>query len=382
MLVDTDAIRTLRRRPVRSQAADLSAAATALQASAPHGSTAAFGPVGAGFLAALDDAAATAAQAIDGAERRSCRRASGLGRGGRRVRRRRPARQPPAVDDAERPGHRARGTDSRGRRSGRPGMVGRGGSDRRADRSARPAGRRVGGRPHRLEPHRRRLVRGGGRRRGRVRIRLPRRLPIGCRQRIEHAPGENRRRSGCGRHGRGLDCATSSTDSRTAPPRSSRDLDEPGVAEELHAEAHRALDEAVAVVDELRAELRRPCRRRHARTATRPDCVAAPAVPPRFTAPAGFGGTPRRVGPGGGRTGCRPSYGGTPAPAGCGSRRATAAGSRPVRRRCGGHAARRQHGDGTERGRGRRGSACADTARCAVRMGRHHARASAWTAAA
>ncbi len=62
MLVDTDAIRTLG-TSCSIQAADLSAAATALT-SVTGESTTAFGSVGAGFLTALEDAATAAAQAI------------------------------------------------------------------------------------------------------------------------------------------------------------------------------------------------------------------------------------------------------------------------------------------------------------------------------
>ena len=69
-------------------------------------------------------------------------------------------------------------------------------------------------------------------------------------------------------------------------------LDEPGVAEELRAEAQRALDESVAVVDELRTELDG-----HAAAVAGPPPPAAvttgaPAAPAGSTAPAGFGGSP------------------------------------------------------------------------------------------
>ncbi|KUI36573.1 glycoside hydrolase [Mycobacterium sp. IS-1496] len=60
-------------------------------------------------------------------------------------------------------------------------------------------------------------------------------------------------------------------------------LDTPGVAEELLTEARRALREAVAVVEELRAELDS-----HAGALSAPG--AAPAAPPVPTVPAGFGG--------------------------------------------------------------------------------------------
>ena len=64
MLVDTDAIHSFG-ADCSTRAADLCAATHALRAVASHGAAAAFGPVGAGFLAALDEAAATAARAID-----------------------------------------------------------------------------------------------------------------------------------------------------------------------------------------------------------------------------------------------------------------------------------------------------------------------------
>ena len=69
-------------------------------------------------------------------------------------------------------------------------------------------------------------------------------------------------------------------------------LDEPGVAQELRAEAQRALDEAVGVVDELRTELDG-----HAAAVAGPPPSAAvttgaPAAPAGFTAPAGFGASP------------------------------------------------------------------------------------------
>ncbi|WP_326547724.1 C40 family peptidase [Mycolicibacterium sp. ND9-15] len=58
-------------------------------------------------------------------------------------------------------------------------------------------------------------------------------------------------------------------------------LDSPGVAEELVAEARRSLDDAVAVVDELRAEL-------DGHTAGLPVAKTAPAAAPAPTTPAGF----------------------------------------------------------------------------------------------
>jgi Excreted virulence factor EspC, type VII ESX diderm len=63
MLVDTDAVRTLG-AACSAQADDLSAAATALKSLPGPDMTAAFGPIGAAFVAALADAAAAEAQAI------------------------------------------------------------------------------------------------------------------------------------------------------------------------------------------------------------------------------------------------------------------------------------------------------------------------------
>ena len=96
MLVDTDAIRALG-AACSDQAADLSAAAAALTSLPGPDATAAFGPVGAGFLAALDDAATARRAGNHGAERRCRFGAPGLGRRGRCVCRRRPTRQPPAL---------------------------------------------------------------------------------------------------------------------------------------------------------------------------------------------------------------------------------------------------------------------------------------------
>jgi cell wall-associated NlpC family hydrolase len=70
-------------------------------------------------------------------------------------------------------------------------------------------------------------------------------------------------------------------------------LDSPGVAEELQAEAQRSLAEAIAVVDELRAELDG-----HAAAVTAPASSPAPTAPTGFASPglpslgAGFGGGP------------------------------------------------------------------------------------------
>ncbi len=63
MLVDTDAIRALG-TACSNQAADLSAAAAALKDLPGPDAIAAFGPVGARFVAALDDAATAYAQTI------------------------------------------------------------------------------------------------------------------------------------------------------------------------------------------------------------------------------------------------------------------------------------------------------------------------------
>lgn len=68
-------------------------------------------------------------------------------------------------------------------------------------------------------------------------------------------------------------------------------LDTPGVAEELLSEAQHALNEAVSVVDELRAELDG-----HAAMFGAPRTSAAPSAP---TVPAGFSGTPGYSGPSG-----------------------------------------------------------------------------------
>jgi cell wall-associated NlpC family hydrolase len=69
-------------------------------------------------------------------------------------------------------------------------------------------------------------------------------------------------------------------------------LDEPGTMEQLREEARRALQEAVAVVDELRSELDG-----HAASVAAPAYPAgasagAPSAPTGFTAPAGFGAGP------------------------------------------------------------------------------------------
>jgi hypothetical protein len=63
MLVDTDAIHALG-AACSAQADDLSAAAIALNSLPGPAATAAFGPVGAAFVAALTDAAVAEAQAI------------------------------------------------------------------------------------------------------------------------------------------------------------------------------------------------------------------------------------------------------------------------------------------------------------------------------
>ncbi|RDH77814.1 hypothetical protein DVS77_15505 [Mycolicibacterium moriokaense] len=63
MLVDTDAVRTLGSN-CRAQADDLSTAAAALTSLPGPAAAAAFGPVGAGFLAALSDTVLAQARAI------------------------------------------------------------------------------------------------------------------------------------------------------------------------------------------------------------------------------------------------------------------------------------------------------------------------------
>ena len=98
-------------------------------------------------------------------------------------------------------------------------------------------------------------------------------------------------------------------------------LDEPGVAEELRAEAQRALDEAIAVVDELRAELDGHA----AAVAAPPPPAGAPASALRRRHPARIHGarraSVRRP------VGAPSGWGGCPAPV----RRARAGRSRPVR---------------------------------------------------
>jgi cell wall-associated NlpC family hydrolase len=83
-------------------------------------------------------------------------------------------------------------------------------------------------------------------------------------------------------------------------------LDEPGAAEELREEARRALNEAVAVVDELRTELDGRAANVEApaaqmtpapmtsvgATAPAGSAAAAPTAPAGFASPAGFGGMP------------------------------------------------------------------------------------------
>src|SRR3954469_16159845 len=75
-------------------------------------------------------------------------------------------------------------------------------------------------------------------------------------------------------------------------------LDEPGAAEELREEARRALNEAVAVVDELRTELDGHAADVGASTAPAPATApsgataGAPTAPAGFGSPAGLGGIP------------------------------------------------------------------------------------------
>ena len=70
-------------------------------------------------------------------------------------------------------------------------------------------------------------------------------------------------------------------------------LDEPWAVEELRAEARRALDEAVAVVDELRTELDGRAAAVAAKSPpSAPASTTAPVAPAGSTAPAGFSATP------------------------------------------------------------------------------------------
>jgi cell wall-associated NlpC family hydrolase len=76
-------------------------------------------------------------------------------------------------------------------------------------------------------------------------------------------------------------------------------LDEPGTAEELRDEARRALEEAIAVVDQLRSELDG-----HAASVAAPTNPAGapagvPTAPAGFTEPADSGATPSVMPPGG-----------------------------------------------------------------------------------
>jgi cell wall-associated NlpC family hydrolase len=79
-------------------------------------------------------------------------------------------------------------------------------------------------------------------------------------------------------------------------------LDEPGAVEKLRAEARRALYEAQAVVDELRAELDGHAAGMAAAPAPASAPAGAPTAPAGFTAPGGFGAGPAAmpVGSGGG----------------------------------------------------------------------------------
>jgi cell wall-associated NlpC family hydrolase len=69
-------------------------------------------------------------------------------------------------------------------------------------------------------------------------------------------------------------------------------LDEPGAAEELREEAQRALEEAVAVVDDLRTQLDGHAADVAAPTTPATVSAGVPAAPAGFTAPAGFGASP------------------------------------------------------------------------------------------
>lgn len=83
-------------------------------------------------------------------------------------------------------------------------------------------------------------------------------------------------------------------------------LDEPGAAEELREEARRSLDEAMAVVDELRAELDRRAAGVAPQTAPAGVAPSAPTAPAGLGTPAGFGPT---SGLGAPATGLGPSAG-------------------------------------------------------------------------
>ncbi len=152
-------------------------------------------------------------------------------------------------------------------------------------------------------------------------------------------------------------------------------LDSPGVAEELMAEARRSLADAVAVVDELRAELDG-----HAATLTAPTSPAPAATTPAGLASpsmpsmgSGFGG-----GSGGAPMSPLSGLGGMPSSSGLGDlAEFSQAGNT---RRCGvwrrlrRPPTRWQHRNGTERRGGQRGSARTDPARRAVRLGWHDTR--------
>lgn len=90
-------------------------------------------------------------------------------------------------------------------------------------------------------------------------------------------------------------------------------LDEPGAVEELREEARRALDEAVAVVDGLRAELDGHAASVASQAAPAGVPGGAPTTPAGFAAPAGFSASPAAAPsnwggmPGGGFDGLAPT---------------------------------------------------------------------------
>ena len=148
-------------------------------------------------------------------------------------------------------------------------------------------------------------------------------------------------------------------------------LESPGVAEKLMAEARRSLAEAVAVVDELRAELDG-----HATTLAAPAAQPSPAA----TSPAGLGSPAMPTmgsGLGGGAPMSPPSgTGGMLGSSAWRSREVFSTGGaatrcRGVRRRIRRPATRRQHRHGAERVGRQRCSARADPTRRALPVGRH-----------
>ncbi len=244
-----------------AHAADLAAIAATLSSLPDPATAAAFGPVGARFLAALADAAADRGAGGGRVERQALRQPTPP-RTPRPSATTTPTCAPAALiagrlADAERPGGRAGGADPRGAVAGRPRMVGRSGADPASDagqvRDALAEVSAAAGRAWRqAEP---RLVGRRSRRCGRVhggddaaadRWRSPG-VPTSWARR----PPQRLRRW----RGPTSGCTASSTASRPRAAALEPHLDSPGVAEELLAEAQRSLAEAVAVVEELQAEL-------------------------------------------------------------------------------------------------------------------------------